>query len=101
MQRYTVTDKVTGDEFLCREDESLLAAMTRSGKGHIRYGCGGGGCGVCKVRVLEGEFLAFKAMSARHIGEEERERNEVLACCVKPRSDIVLCEYAGKEGNNA
>lgn len=91
MEQYTITDKVTGDRFSCYADESLLDGMSRTGKGHIRFGCGGGGCGICRVRILEGEFYAFKKMSARHIAEEERKRNEVLACCVKPRSDITLC----------
>ncbi|WP_296058979.1 2Fe-2S iron-sulfur cluster-binding protein [uncultured Amphritea sp.] len=40
----------------CRENESVLHGMARLGKKGILLGCRGGGCGVCKVRVLSGEY---------------------------------------------
>lgn len=90
MNDYRITDGATGESFLCHPDESLLAAMRRSGKGPIKTGCFGGGCGVCKVRILDGRYQAFKKMSRAHISPEEDEQNIVLACCVKPLSNITL-----------
>ncbi len=89
-QKYTITDKVSDNQFLCYEDESLYAGMRRTQRGHIRYGCGGGGCGVCKIKILEGEFFPFKNMSAEKVTEEDIKNNVVLACCVKPRSNLTL-----------
>jgi len=90
MKDYRITDRATGESFLCHEDESLLAGMRRTGSGPIRYGCFGGGCGVCKVRILEGEVQAFKKMSRAHVSAEDEQQGVVLACCVKPVSDITL-----------
>ncbi|HJA80420.1 MAG TPA: 2Fe-2S iron-sulfur cluster binding domain-containing protein [Candidatus Mediterraneibacter intestinipullorum] len=90
MDDYRITDEATGETFFCRPDESLLAAMRRTGKGPIKMGCFGGGCGVCKVRISDGRYQTFKKMSRAHISPEEEEQSIVLACCVKPLSNITL-----------
>ena len=87
---YTITDAATGETFACREDESLFAAMLRTHKGPIRYGCAGGGCGVCRIHVLEGEVTQFKPMSRRHVTAEEQEQGYWLSCCVKPNGSVTL-----------
>ena len=87
---YRITDAASGESFLCKEEESLFAGMHRTGKGPIRYGCEGGGCGVCKVKIESGTYERFKNMSRRHVTEEEEAQGYVLACCVKPRSEITL-----------
>jgi len=87
---YMITDGETGESFLCHEDESLLAGMRRTGKGPIKFGCFGGGCGVCRVRILKGEYQAFKKMSRAHVSPEDEKQGLVLSCCVKPLSDITL-----------
>lgn len=87
---YEIIDASTNESFTCREDEPLLSAMKRTRKGPIQYGCGGGGCGVCKIQVLEGEYEAFKNMSKAHIKEEDRTNNIVLSCCIKPRSNLKI-----------
>ena len=90
MRDFLVTDASTGESFLCHEDESLLAGMRRTGKGPIKIGCFGGGCGVCRVHILQGEYQAFKKMSREHVTEEDERQGIVLSCCVKPLSDITL-----------
>ena len=87
---YRITDAATGDEFPCGAEESLFAAIIRSGKGPIRYGCAGGGCGACKVRIVRGEVRQSKPMSRRHVSAEEEESGYTLACCVTPMSDVTL-----------
>ena len=89
-EQFLITDAGSGDTFLCGEDESLFAAMLRTRKGPIRYGCAGGGCGVCKVRILEGEVRQFKPMSRRHVSVEEEGQGYYLACCIKPNGSITL-----------
>lgn len=88
--KYLITDADTGMTYQCDESESIFAALHRSGRSPIRGGCAGGGCGVCKIRVLEGAYAPFKPMSKAHVSDEDKKQNIVLACCVKPVSDITL-----------
>jgi len=80
----------TGQTFLCGEDESILEAMKRTGCGPISYGCFGGGCGVCKMRIISGEYYSEKEMSRAHVTIQEQEEGFVLICCVKPRCDMEI-----------
>jgi ferredoxin len=75
--------------FLCKEEESLLDAFRRESIKEIPKGCGGGGCGACKIRINSGDAKR-RRMSSAHIGEDEIREQIVLACCVKPRSDMVI-----------
>lgn len=100
MQIFEITYKDNGETFLCREDESLLEAMKRSRKGPIDTGCFGGGCGRCKIQILEGEFNKFKKMSRAHVSAEDEQKGTILSCCIKPRSNIVLTRYIENVENN-
>ena len=86
---FAVTIADTGEVFRCREDETLLSGMERLGKRGIPVGCRGGGCGVCKVRLEAGE-CSKRVMSRDHVSAEEEANGIVLACRVKPLSDIRL-----------
>jgi len=90
--RHTVTVRDTGVRFTCAEDESVLAMMFHNGKGPLRYGCCGGGCGICKMKVVSGEWFAFKPMSAAHVSNEDKLVGVVLLCCIQPRSDLVIAK---------
>ncbi|ABE49493.1 class I ribonucleotide reductase maintenance protein YfaE [Methylobacillus flagellatus] len=66
--------------------ETLLEGLERTGH-EVEYQCRGGYCGLCRVRLLDGEVqyleqpLAFIAS------------DEILPCCCVPRSDLrVDCE---------
>ena len=87
---YEIKDAESGMTYIGRDDESIFRAMHKSGRSIFKGGCEGGGCGICKVKSLEGEYVAFKKMSRRHVTEEEESQGIVLACCVKPSSDISL-----------
>ncbi len=76
-------------EFFCSSDNSLLVGMERFNSGCIDVGCRGGGCGVCKIKVIEGEFTS-KRMSKAHISEEDLEQGIVLACRIFPASDMKI-----------
>jgi ferredoxin len=84
-----VTIADTDEVFRCREDESLLLGMERLGKRGIPVGCRGGGCGVCKVQVESGTFKK-RVMSRDWVSAEEEAAGIVLACRVRPLSDIRL-----------
>ena len=86
---HTVTIDDTGERYACDQEESLLSAMARLGRRGIPVGCRGGGCGVCKVEVLSGDFHT-RAMSRDHVSDDDRARHRLLACRVYPASDLSL-----------
>jgi len=75
--------------YLCREDESLLACMHRLDQHSILVGCRGGGCGVCKIEVLSGDYRVAR-MSRNHVSAEDETGGRVLACRVFPRGDLAV-----------
>lgn len=84
---YKIENQTTGQYFECSEGEPLLKAMLRGGQKHIPVGCLGGGCGLCKVRIVEGQYRTGK-MSRRHITENDKRQRYVLACKTYPASDM-------------
>jgi ferredoxin len=91
---YQVIIKGTDDTFNCAANRNVLKAMEQLGRKGIPVGCRGGGCGVCKVRILTGEYRCRK-MSRAHVSEEEQEKGYVLACRCEPQSNLVI-EIAGE-----
>ncbi|WP_083231747.1 2Fe-2S iron-sulfur cluster-binding protein [Marinobacter adhaerens] len=89
MAVFHVFNRTTGDRFRCDEDQSVLKAMELVGKKCVPVGCRGGGCGFCKIRVVEGEFRCGK-MSKTHCPPEALEKGEVLACRIYPRTDLMI-----------
>lgn len=77
----------TGESYLCDELESVLLGMARLGRKGIPLGCRGGGCGVCKVAVVEGQYQAG-TMSRAHVSEEEQKAGCALACRIRPESSL-------------
>ena len=80
---------VGGGEFICSEGERVLLAMERCGSSDIGVGCRGGGCGICRVRVVSGDYVTGK-MSRSRITEQDEAAGLVLACRLYPRSDLIL-----------
>lgn len=86
---FTVRITETGEHYACAPEQNLLRAMEALGRKGIPVGCRGGGCGVCKVRVGEGQIRALK-MSRAHVSAEEEAQGVVLACRAFPLSDLSL-----------
>ena len=86
---FTVTSDDPGEVYRCRSDESLRCGMERLCKRGIPVGCRGGGCGVCKIQILSGEYQK-RVMSREYVSVEEEAASIVLACRVRPLSDITL-----------
>lgn len=80
----------------CRASQTLLGALAAAGRRLIVVGCENGGCGVCKVQIVEGTWAVTRPMSCAHVSEEEQQHGKVLACRVKATSDITL-RIIGKE----
>jgi ferredoxin len=90
MERYQITVKETGECFSCAGDEAVLAAMFHARRGPLSYGCCNGGCGVCRMRIVSGEWILFRPMSQAHVSPADLEQGIALLCCVQPRSDLVI-----------
>ncbi len=87
--RFRITIEESGDRFDCIGGLPVLKAMTALGGRGIPSGCHGGGCGVCKVRVLDGDYRTA-AMSRDHVSAEEEAGGIALACRLYPASDLRL-----------
>jgi ferredoxin len=95
-QRYTITIPGAGSA-QCGDDERELVALERAqGFGQLRnlpvrlpVGCRRGGCGICRARVIEGQYRKAP-MSRDHISAEDEENGLILACSVYPLSDLSL-----------
>lgn len=76
-----------GETISCKDDETILAGVLRHGR-YIRYGCKGGGCGTCKVLLIEGDV--DETGSSFALPASERAKGWVLACSSVPVEDSVI-----------
>ncbi len=86
---YRVVIEDSGEDFMVREEQTVLDGMAALGRRGIPSGCHGGGCGICKIQVLEGEYRSLP-MSRKHISAAEEGEGLVLACRIRPLADIRL-----------
>ncbi len=77
-----------GDTVSCTAEETVLAAILGSGAS-VRFGCRGGGCGTCKMRVLSGQVVHGRC-SAAVLPEEEKQSGWFLSCQARARSDLTI-----------
>jgi ferredoxin len=63
--------------------------MERAGQALIPVGCRGGGCGKCRIRILQGEYFS-KRMSRAWVSPEQEAEGTVLACRVYARGDLTI-----------
>ncbi|WP_203362878.1 2Fe-2S iron-sulfur cluster-binding protein [Bacillus sp. REN10] len=70
------------------ETDSLLKAALKQ-QVSIPYACTKGGCGMCKVKIAEGQF-SLGLCSKRALTDEEREAGYVLACQTYPESSTTI-----------
>lgn len=89
MARFEVLIEDTGETYACADTRSLLDGMEALGRKGIPVGCRNGGCGVCKVEITSGEYVA-RVMSRDHVSEDDERCGRVLACRVRPAGPIHL-----------
>ena len=89
-----------GDQrFRCRPQESVLHAVARLGQSAIPVGCRGGGCGVCRIRVLRGAMVT-RRMSRAHISAAEEAEGITLACRTFPLEDLDIEVLGPRSGGD-
>nr|WP_028601083.1 2Fe-2S iron-sulfur cluster-binding protein [Ottowia thiooxydans] len=87
MGAYTITLMETGESYRCAGYRSVLEGMEALGRKGIPVGCRNGGCGVCKVQVIEGQYTR-RVMSREHVSAAEEAAGRALSCRIKPTSDL-------------
>ena len=87
-ETYTITLLPMGEVLPCSTGETVLSAILHSGA-RVFFGCTGGGCGVCKMRLISGH-LDYGRYSAAVLSEEERREGFFLSCQAVPVSDLTI-----------
>ncbi len=88
MYNITFLYKGQSHQFSCVAKEDILSAA-RTSFVALPAGCRGGGCGMCKVKVIEGTFekgLCSKAV----LTAQDEEKNYTLACKTFPHSNMKI-----------
>ncbi|MET0070909.1 MAG: 2Fe-2S iron-sulfur cluster binding domain-containing protein [Candidatus Thiodiazotropha sp.] len=96
--RYEIYVEDKQAHFHCGDEQRLLHAMQAQGLGSIPVGCKGGGCGICRIQITQGEYETRK-MSRNHVTEEDERQGIVLSCRVTPKSDLCLRLAPRPKGN--
>jgi CDP-4-dehydro-6-deoxyglucose reductase len=84
---YWVSVHETGASFEARGDEPLLAAAARQGV-RLPHECTFGGCGTCRIRVLQGSVAYDEMPLALTAGEAEA--GYALACQARACCDLLI-----------
>ena len=87
-ETYTITLLPMGEVLPCSPGETVLSAILHAGA-RVVFGCTGGGCGVCKMRLISGH-LDYGRYSAAVLSEEERREGFFLSCQAMPVSDLTI-----------
>lgn len=77
------------ESFRCKPGQSILGAMIAAGRRPIAVGCRSGGCGVCRVQVVNGAYTTGR-MNRAVVSEAEEAAGILLACKTLPTSDITI-----------
>lgn len=89
MSVHTITVRNRASQFQCSDQQSLLHGVESQRIKTVRVGCRGGGCGVCKIRVVSGEFRS-KKMSIKHVTAQQQSQGYCLSCRIYPLSDMTI-----------
>jgi ferredoxin len=76
-------------DIVCAPDQDVLNAAIRAGVNWLKVGCRGGGCGICRVIVRSGDYVAGK-MAKQHVAAGENGERYALACRIYPVSDLTV-----------
>lgn len=79
----------TGEVIYLEPGETVLGGLYKAGYAYT-IGCRRGGCAICKVDVLEGEFSYDHPVADTVISEQERTDGTCLSCRAVPDSDLTI-----------
>lgn len=82
-----VVEVTGGGRIVCPPGTTVLRAMVAAGRRDLSVGCRSGGCGVCRVRVEQGDYTVGP-MSAAQVDSVAAAQGVALACRLFPRTDL-------------
>jgi len=85
---FQVTVSPSGHQFICNDNETILAAALRANVG-LPHGCKNGACGACKGKIVTGQTVLGKHQE-KTLTAEETAQGMSLFCCATPLSDITI-----------
>jgi ferredoxin len=85
---HTIRLRPVDEALACDPGETVLSAILRSGASVV-FGCRGGGCGICKMRLLSGA-VEHGRCSAAVLPEDERRSGAFLSCQARPTCDVTV-----------
>lgn len=95
-RRFTITLEGHGTAAATGDERVLVALERAQGFGRLTgmprrlpVGCRRGGCGICRMRVLDGDYRVTP-MSRAHVSEADEADGVVLACAIWALSDLTL-----------
>lgn len=77
----------SGEAFEVGADQTILAAALEAGV-HLAHDCEAGGCGTCRIKLLDGRVRYAEFPLA--LTPEEESEGYALACQAQPESDLVI-----------
>ena len=83
---FSITLRQSGHSVPCRADQTILAAAESAGL-PLPFSCREGRCGTCRTRMVSGQ------VDMRHAGgirQRQIDMGDILVCCSRPLSDVVL-----------
>jgi len=87
---YTIDFQPLGRRVQVSEGTSLLEAARKAGVG-LNAVCGGGGtCGTCRVRIVEGQISPPRKSEEKFLGQKELAEGYRLACQVEVLGDVLV-----------
>ncbi|MEX2416393.1 MAG: 2Fe-2S iron-sulfur cluster-binding protein [Paenibacillaceae bacterium] len=87
----SITFLTTGKTIEIGKDANLLRSSIRF-EGSVPYKCGGGLCGTCRVRIVEGQENLSNVMKKEidRLGQEKIDQGYRLACQTFASGDVTL-----------
>ncbi len=70
--------------------EPVLAGLARCGFTVRKVGCRRGGCGFCKIELVDGEVVYDHPVAESALSDGDREDGSCLTCRAVPVGDITL-----------
>jgi ferredoxin len=85
---FTITLTPVGQTITCGAEDTVLTAILRSGAS-VMFGCRGGGCGTCKMRLAAGH-VEHGRCSVAVLPPEDRAGGWFLSCQARPLADLTV-----------
>lgn len=85
----TIIVQPSGTEIHVDPGDTVLAGLQKAGYAYT-VGCRRGGCGICKIDVLDGGFSYNRPVADTVLSEEERTDGTCLSCRACPTQDLTI-----------